>query len=56
MKKVIFVIPTLRIGGAEKSLVTLLKTLDPKEVKVDLLLFEADGPLQCEVPEWVNII
>ena len=56
MKKVIFVIPTLRIGGAEKSLVTLLKTLDPKEVKVDLLLFEAGGPLQCEVPEWVNII
>ncbi len=56
MKKIIFVIPTLRIGGAEKSLVTLLKTLDPKEVKVDLLLFEAGGPLQRDVPEWINII
>ncbi len=56
MKEILFVIPTLRMGGAEKSLVTLLKAIDSTKYKVDLLLFEAGGPLQKEVPQWVNII
>lgn len=56
MKNVLFVIPTLRMGGAEKSLVSLLKALDPNRVSVDLFLFEAGGVLQPEIPEWVNII
>ncbi len=56
MKDILFVIPTLRMGGAEKSLVSLLKALDPTRVNVDLFLFEADGVLQSEVPDWVNIM
>lgn len=56
MKKVLFVIDTLRMGGAEKSLVSLLKALDPTRVNVDLLVFEGGGVLQKEVPEWVNVI
>lgn len=56
MKKVLLVIPTLRMGGAEKSLVSLLKALDPRRVKVDLYLFEAGGVLQREIPDWVNIL
>lgn len=56
MKNILFVIDTLRMGGAEKSLVSLLKALDPKKVNVDLFLFETGGVLQSEVPEWVNII
>ena len=56
MKKVLIVIPTLRMGGAEKSLVSLLKALDPQRVAVDLYLFEGGGVLQAEVPEWVNIL
>ncbi len=55
MKKVLFVIPTLRVGGAEKSLVTLLGAMDPAHCQVELLLFEAGGPLQQEVPDWVRI-
>lgn len=55
-KEVLIVIPTLRMGGAEKSLVSLLKALDPERVKVDLFLFEAGGVLQAEVPEWVNVL
>lgn len=55
-KKIMIVIPTLRMGGAEKSLVSLLKALDPKRVEVDLFLFEAGGVLQPEIPDWVNII
>lgn len=56
MKKVLIVIPTLRMGGAEKSLVSLLKALDPQRVAVDLYLFETGGVLQAEVPDWVNIL
>ena len=56
MKDILFVIPTLRMGGAEKSLVSLLKALDPNRVNVDLFLFEAGGVLQPEIPQWVNII
>lgn len=56
MKHIIFVMPTLRMGGAEKALVSLLKSLDPKRVAVDLFLFETGGVLEKEVPSWVNII
>ena len=56
MKKVLFVIPTMRIGGAEKALVSLLNRLDPAETEVDLFLFEQGGPLQNQIPEWVNIL
>lgn len=56
MKRILFVIDTLRMGGAEKSLVSLLKALDPRRVQVDLYLFEAGGILQQEVPGWVNIL
>lgn len=56
MKKILIVIPTLRMGGAEKSLVSLLNALDPERVQVDLFLFEDGGVLQRDVPEWVHII
>lgn len=56
MKHIIFVMPTLRMGGAERALVSLLKALNPKRVKVDLFLFERGGVLEKEVPSWVKII
>lgn len=56
MKHIIIVIPTLRMGGAEKALVSLLKALDPNRVAVDLFLFEPGGILQREIPTWVKII
>ena len=56
MKHVLFVMDTLRMGGAEKSLVSLLKSLDPERVKADLLVFEGTGVLRREIPDWVNVI
>ena len=56
MKRVLFVMDTLRMGGAEKSLVSLLKSLDPQRVQADLFLFEGSGVLRSEVPDWVNVI
>ena len=55
MKSLLFVIPTMRMGGAERSLVSLLSALDPTRVQVDLLLFEGGGVLQSELPDWVRV-
>ena len=56
MKKVLFVIMHLEMGGAEKSLVNLLNELSPKDFDVDLLLIKRRGILMKQVPDWVNII
>lgn len=54
-KKVLFVISTLYNGGAERSLVSLLQTMDPNEYEIDLLLFKKMGMFLEQVPEYVNI-
>lgn len=56
MKRLLFVIPSMRMGGAEKALVSLLKSLDPDRVSVDLFLFEQGGILQKQIPAWVRIL
>lgn len=55
-QKILFVMESLRIGGAEKSLVTLLSLLDYSKVDVDLFLFENEGEFLQFVPKEVNII
>lgn len=55
-KKLLFVLPSLRSGGAEKSLVTLLQTMDATRFEVDLLLFRREGLFLPLVPAWVRIL
>ena len=43
MKKILFVIPTMRMGGAEQSLVSLVNQLDTNKYDIDILLFEKKG-------------
>lgn len=56
MKKILFVIESLHIGGAEKSLVTLLNLLDYSELQVDLLLFAEHGEFKELLPKEVNVL
>ncbi|MBQ3849018.1 MAG: glycosyltransferase, partial [Clostridia bacterium] len=56
MKRILFVIPTMRIGGAEKALISLLNSTDQRRVSVDVFLFEHGGVLQKQIPDWVNIL
>lgn len=56
MKKVLFVIPTMRMGGAEQSLVSLLNLIDKEKYEIDLLLFEKRGELLENISEKVNIL
>ncbi len=55
-KKIIFVIPTLKSGGAEKSLVTLLQLFDYEKYDVTLFLFRKEGLFLQNIPSEVNII
>lgn len=55
-KRILFVIESLSLGGAEKSLVTLLNLLDYSKYEVDLLLFSQGGPFQELLPEEVTLL
>jgi glycosyltransferase involved in cell wall biosynthesis len=55
-KRMLFVIDSLDIAGAEKSLVTLLSLLDYSKFEVDLMLFGHGGDLEELVPKDVNIL
>lgn len=55
-KNVLFVIDSLDVAGAEKSLVTLLSMLDFKKYKVDLFLFSHGSMLEQLVPSEVTIL
>lgn len=55
-KKLLFVIDSLTIGGAEKSLVSLLNLIDSSLYEIDLLLFKKGGDLEKYVPGSVQLL
>lgn len=55
MRKILFVIPSMRIGGAEKSLVNLLNLIDLNKYDVNLLMFKPEGDLLQQIPLGVHI-
>ena len=56
MKKVLFVIHSLAIGGSEKSLVSLLNSIDYSKYEIDLLMFKKGEDFEQYVPKEVNIL
>lgn len=56
MKKLLFVIESLNLGGAEKSLVTLLNLIDYDQYDVDLQLFSYGGDFEQLLPKKVNLL
>ncbi|MCL2507589.1 MAG: glycosyltransferase [Oscillospiraceae bacterium] len=55
-KKLLFIIPSMSIGGAEKSLVTLLSLISPDRADIDLFLFSAGGEFLSQLPPHVRIL
>lgn len=55
-KDILFVLNSLNIGGAEKSLVTILNMFDYDKYNVDLFLFGVEGELLDQIPKKVNIL
>ncbi len=56
MKKLLFVISNINIGGPQKSLVALLDEIDYSSFEVDLLILQPDGTLRKYINGNVNII
>ena len=55
-KDILFVIPSLGVGGAEKALVNLLNIMDYDKYNVDLFVFNHNGVFMKFVPEQVNLL
>ena len=55
-KRVIFVIESLKIGGAEKSLGTLLSLIDKKQYEIDLYLFRRCGDFLSLFPSGIHLL
>ncbi|MBP3951513.1 glycosyltransferase [Bacillus suaedae] len=55
-KKLLFVIDSLAIGGAEKSLMSLLHVIDEKKFEIDLMVFKKGGELEKFLPTYVNYL
>ena len=55
-KKILFVINSLRCGGAEKSLVSLLSLIDYERYSVDLQMFNSNGMFLELLPKSVNVL
>jgi len=55
-KKVMFVIPSLHGGGAEKVLLDIVSNLSPEKYHICIVLFEKKGILLEKVPYYVELI
>ena len=55
-KQILFAIHYLELGGAEMSLIGLLKALDYTRVDVDLFVYSHRGELMEEIPPQVNLL
>ncbi|MCQ2484196.1 MAG: glycosyltransferase [Clostridia bacterium] len=55
-KKILFAIPSLRSGGAEKSLISVLSLFDYDKYEVDLILFRREGLFFEKLPREINHI
>ena len=61
MRKVLIVMNTLGMGGAEKSLISMLNTIDTNflkknDISIDLLIADASGVFYKQIPSYINII
>lgn len=55
MKKILFVLNNMNIGGTEKAFLNMLDTMSPMEYDVTLMLLSKSGGFLSHVPEWVKI-
>ena len=55
-KKILFLMPSLFIGGAERSLLALLEAFDFDQYEVDLFLFRHEGEFLPLLPEQIDLL
>lgn len=52
--KILFLIHTLQVGGAERALVNLVNNLDPKKYDVTVMTIIDTGAFRNKIPSWVH--
>jgi glycosyltransferase involved in cell wall biosynthesis len=55
MIKILFLLPGLHVGGAEKVTITILKQLDPSIFDISLAVLQKEGELLLQIPNYVKI-
>lgn len=56
MKKLLFIMNDLECGGAQKSLLSILETIDYSKYEVDLFLFKHKGDFLKNIPNKVRVL
>lgn len=55
MKKIVFVMPKLGGGGAERVVSTIIRHINKKKFDCHLILFNREGDYQSDIPKSINI-
>ncbi|OQX73143.1 MAG: hypothetical protein B6D59_06490 [Campylobacteraceae bacterium 4484_4] len=55
-KKILFVLPSLTGGGAERVMTTIITHLDRKRFEPVLVLLQKEGPFLSKIPEEIRIL
>ncbi|WP_456277306.1 glycosyltransferase [Bacillus sp. AK128] len=55
MKKILFVLSSMNIGGVEKSLLSLLSIMSKEKFDITILLLEKKGGFLDSLPDWVRV-
>lgn len=54
-KKILYMVISMNVGGVEKALLNMLKTLSPDENQVRVLMLEKKGGFLEALPKWVEV-
>lgn len=54
--KILFIYPSMMLGGSTTALLSFMNSLDPNCYSVDLQLFRNSGPLLEEIPAYVQLL
>lgn len=52
--KILFLIHTLQVGGAERALVNLVNNLDPEKFDITVMTIIDTGAFRNKIPSWVH--
>ncbi|MEG1312471.1 MAG: glycosyltransferase [Romboutsia sp.] len=55
MKKILFMVSSMNIGGVEKSLISLLSTIPKDKYEITVLTLEKKGGFLEYIPSWVKV-
>lgn len=55
-KKILFIMPSMFVGGAERSLLGLFEVIDYAQYDVSLFLYRHEGEFLSYIPEQVNLL